>query len=142
MLCPCCKTDLVIVEIERVELDICTTCHGTWFDRQELRQLFRAAEIESSDDSLESDLEALDGKSTVRRCPRCRLKMEHLRAPGSPDAVDIDRCPKGHGLWFDHGELISILETHLAENFEELAMVKNFLGRFATVKRRNDASAP
>jgi Zn-finger nucleic acid-binding protein len=31
------------------------------------------------------------------------------------DKVVIDRCIKGHGLWFDKGELLQVLQTDNAE---------------------------
>ena len=34
-------------------------------------------------------------------CPICYVKTERLRQEG----VDIDRCPKCHGIWLDKREL-------------------------------------
>ncbi|MEW6251146.1 MAG: hypothetical protein AB1716_10900, partial [Planctomycetota bacterium] len=60
-----------------------------------------------------------EGRAGRRRCPRCgrRLAVVHVRggaetavrteAPRAdgPRAIELDKCPAGHGLWLDVGEL-------------------------------------
>jgi Zn-finger nucleic acid-binding protein len=48
-------------------------------------------------------------KEKKRPCPICLKKMQKIRAGGKNGQVLIDRCPKGHGLWFDKGELAQVL---------------------------------
>lgn len=44
-----------------------------------------------------------------RRCPRCRGRLE-LVVVGSPARpIEIDRCPRGDGLWFDSRELAAVV---------------------------------
>lgn len=42
MQCPVCDQDLVIVEADGVELDVCAAGHGLWFDAGELQQILHA----------------------------------------------------------------------------------------------------
>ena len=36
MICPACRSAMVIVEYDDIELDYCTACKGVWFDAGEL----------------------------------------------------------------------------------------------------------
>ena len=72
----------------------------------------------------------------TRRCPRCRARMDHVRAPAKPDPVILDRCPHGHGLWFDAGELDQVLAGELAEDDAAFIRIKEFMGQFAAPPSR------
>lgn len=39
MLCPVCKTALVISERQGIEIDYCQQCRGVWLDRSELDRI-------------------------------------------------------------------------------------------------------
>ena len=132
MKCPACKLPLVIVEYQDVELDMCIDGHGLWFDSDELRQLFEAAGAPEMLHDLENRLVFLPKgqHGEERRCPRCRGKMRHVTAPGDTEDVILDRCRRGHGLWFDRGELEEILRTALGADDEALASVRSFLADF------------
>ncbi len=61
--------------------------------------------------------------------------MPHVRAPGASGDVILDRCRRGHGLWFDPGELEDILALEMPgeEGADSaLAKVRAFLGQFAS----------
>jgi len=130
VLCPVCHAPLVIVECEGVELDACVTCHGIWFDAQELRQLFALAGVPDQVLDLADRLEDLPQAGARRRCPRCRARLVRVRAPcGDPDLI-LDRCPEDDGLWFDRGELAAFGEGLLGEEDAALARVRHYLGAF------------
>ncbi len=132
MQCPVCGLDLVIVEYGGVELDTCLDGHGLWFDADELRQLFLAAGAPEALASLEERL----GKPPPgdhgprRKCLRCGKRMEQVAAPGPGGPVILDRCPRGHGLWFDRGELLEVMRGELPEGDAALARVLGFLREF------------
>lgn len=128
MLCPSCQKALVIVEVEAVELDTCIDGHGLWFDDQELRQLFDLAGVETAPADLEARLELLAHQGARRHCPRCKARMEQVQAPGNSEVVILDRCPRGHGLWFDQGELAALLEALLGPEDAAIVRVRDFLG--------------
>lgn len=136
MQCPTCHQDQVIVEFGGVELDVCVDGHGVWFDKDELQQLFEAAGVPELLHTLEERLVFLPRGShgPQRRCPRCRAKMRHVAEPGPEGDVILDRCPHGHGLWFDDGELEGILGLRLGDEDAALGRVRGFLGRFGADK--------
>jgi Zn-finger nucleic acid-binding protein len=144
MQCPVCRQDQLIVEYQGIELDMCADGCGTWFDADELRQLFEAAGAPALLHDLEEHLQEMppgDGGPT-RRCPRCNGRMLHVRAPGASGDVILDRCRRGHGLWFDRGELEDVLSLQVEEDDAALAKVREFLGRFADTGGAPDAAGP
>lgn len=65
----------------------------------------------------------LRGHSTVRRgsternCPRCRESLEAVLVQRSGGTVEIDQCPKCRGLFFDPGEIESVLDDASARAY-------------------------
>jgi Zn-finger nucleic acid-binding protein len=110
MKCPVDKSDMVVVEHRKIELDYCLECSGVWFDAEELDLLVSALQSESSVMS-DNDLltpQAADVKEARRRCPVCGRNMDKAWIGRLPRAL-IDACPEGDGLWFDGGELHQVL---------------------------------
>jgi uncharacterized protein len=106
MICPACRNEeMIVVEWRKIELDICVTCRGVWFDADELRLLLDQLQLRTEEigrPPAEKTAEA------ARKCPHCRRKMlKVLVGPGV--GVMIDRCRNGHGLWFDGGELDTVI---------------------------------
>ncbi len=104
--CPVCRKPLIVAEREGIELDVCPWCHGLWFD---------AGELELLAEKLGRSLPVHDGgvfppaaaTEKPRRCPRCDRAMEKVQLGQTPGVI-VDRC-LGHGVWFDHGELGSLV---------------------------------
>ncbi|MBI4286456.1 MAG: zf-TFIIB domain-containing protein [Chloroflexi bacterium] len=112
MRCPVCHIDMMVVEYEKIELDHCLKCHGTWFDASELELLLATMGADRAGPALT----LTPMTSTVekgRRCPICRKKMDKATI-GDEGKVLIDTCPRGDGLWIDGGELVHIV-TELAK---------------------------
>ena len=103
MNCPRCKKPLIILEFEKVEVDYCSDCKGVWLDSGELQLL-----IDSPKGSpITFNPDKSSGERSLK-CPQCRKRMEKVRSE-SERGILWDRCKNGHGLWFDCGELESIL---------------------------------
>ena len=117
MICPACREEMIVAEYGKIELDICSHCDGVWFDAEELSLLLG---------TLHLDLDGLGrpaAKKTaeaVRKCPYCRKKMQKI-VLGPSHGVMIDRCIKGHGLWFDGGELDAIVGALQAADTSDAA---------------------
>jgi len=106
MICPACKSDMIVVEHHKIELDYCPGCRGAWFDSGELELLLESAGLESPEPllaSLAGSTEAGSGEKK-RKCPICLKKMKKIVA-GQEPAIILDICRQGDGLWFDGGEL-------------------------------------
>ncbi|MBV8879633.1 MAG: zf-TFIIB domain-containing protein [Planctomycetaceae bacterium] len=122
-MCPACDEALIVFELDGVEIDRCLRCGGTWLDAGELDQLARLDG--GARGPLDAALaEAADGPRGDRRCVRCSSKMTIVTV----QSVDIDRCPRGHGHWFDRSEI----ETLLAGN--RSGGVAAFLGQLQPKK--------
>lgn len=107
--CPGCQQPLLVYEWEGIEIDACGDCGGIWLDEGELELLYQVEE--TAVDSLIDDLLVTKKtRTSSKRCIRCRAKLETIRL-AEPDA-EIDRCPLGHGFWFDEGELLTVIQSH------------------------------
>ena len=128
MICPGCKEEMIVVEYKQIELDICSFCKGIWFDAAELGLL-----LESIGLSTEGLVHPPEQKlaEEKRRCPYCRKKMQKALIGAGGDVV-IDRCKRGHGLWFDGGELDTVIKRLRgpAEGAEATAKVGGEVGSF------------
>lgn len=140
MLCPVCSQPQVIVEFDGIELDICLDDHGVWFDDQELRMLFETIEAPESLEQLESRLTVDNGADhgPRRLCPRCGIKMDHVRAPAETAPIILDRCPREHGIWFDSGELETVLAGHFGVDHPAIERIRNHLTDFEDPDERSD----
>ena len=106
MICPACKSPLVGLEFDRIEVDYCIACKGVWLDSGELELLLESA---ANRDQLMSTLTRQTGRGEKKvRCPICSKRMDKVSC-GTEEQVCLDKCPKGHGLWFDGGELEQVL---------------------------------
>jgi Zn-finger nucleic acid-binding protein len=110
-----------VLEFELIELDWCPECRGVWLDSGELELVGRKAGALQADllDALEKGRgrRAGDGK---RPCPTCRKALRELQTDTEPP-ITVDRCPRGHGLWFDSGELQAVVKSAGAEEDNVLA---------------------
>ena len=106
-MCPKCSEPMIIVELEGVEVDCCLSCGGRWLDAGELAWL---AELAGAKPGTISQViaAATAGRRVRRRCPRCGKRLRTI-VVAADSAIELDRCPKGHGLWFDAGELEAVI---------------------------------
>jgi len=114
--CPLCdESAMITLELNEVEIDYCTKCKGIWLDAGELELLLgQEQEAKELIDSFKIDSESTE---KLRKCPICYKKMYKIIVGSSKPALLIDKCRKGHGLWFDEGELHDIFErAQLDEN--------------------------
>lgn len=112
--CPRCSVDMKKIHVRNVELDLCESCEGLWFDRDEIGQVAAMGEEEAAASplapSLETDKERLEspGKGDLK-CPRCGSEMYRYIYMVSSGVV-VDGCEKGCGVWLDDGEIRKIIE--------------------------------
>jgi len=113
--CPVCRELMIVVEHADIELDYCVHCKGVWFDATELDLLLRSLGLAEGHDL--ASLMRLPKRSPTeapRRCPRCRKKMHKMMIGREPEVM-IDSCVRGHGLWFDGGEVEQVIQQLLDE---------------------------
>jgi Zn-finger nucleic acid-binding protein len=106
---PNCAGTLAKKDFHGLELDECPTCHGIWFDADELNQARDAAEPSLSwmDFELWTDDEAMHFIWGDFNCPKCEKRMAAMQYADTGVTVDI--CPDHQGVWLDSGEFEGIL---------------------------------
>lgn len=107
---PTSNEPMLVLELAGIEIDYCPLTHGIWLDAGELEELFQNRE--EAKNLIESFKLDEDSREKKVRCPICSKKMEKVLVQKT---VLIDRCVRGHGLWFDEGELMQILEMEAGE---------------------------
>jgi Zn-finger nucleic acid-binding protein len=97
---------MVVLEVERIEIDHCVACHGVWLDGGELELLLETAA--NRDELMATLADAVEGKERKVRCPICNKRMDKTSF-GAEEKIILDKCPKNDGIWFDSGELCRAL---------------------------------
>lgn len=133
--CAVCQNPMITLEMDGVEADYCLACRGIWLDSGELEQLLQ--DTERARRLLESFQPAQGLQEEPRPCPICRKKMEKVSVGPQSCLVTLDRCPKGHGLWFDRGELEIVLQLG---RFDPEEKIPAFLGKMFTSPQTKDNS--
>jgi len=106
MRCPSCRKPMIVLEVESVEIDHCTACGGVWLDGGELELLLEDASNRA--ELMTTLAELAEGRERKIRCPICARRLHKVRY-GPDRNLILDKCPKGHGLWFDRDELCRAL---------------------------------
>lgn len=119
MKCPACRVSMYAAEHDHIELDLCASCEGVWFDADELELLLGSADA--------CRLEGAEVEEDVLRCPRCRKTMQKANI-GPQRRVVIDVCPAGCGLWFEKGEIPELCRDLEAGGWRLEPAVRSFLG--------------
>jgi Zn-finger nucleic acid-binding protein len=120
--CSSCKEPMIVLDLDGVEIDYCAGCGSIWLDSGELELLVESASEKTA--LLDSFLPAnKTGEKTID-CPICGKRM------GKSHYLEVllDKCPAGHGIWFDKGELHDIVaKSSLGKNTSVLNMLRDIL---------------
>jgi Zn-finger nucleic acid-binding protein len=116
VICPVCKSGMIVIEYHNIELDYCTDCKGVWFDSGELGLMLKTYQVEGIESFLENITSSPDIPSSEkkRKCPICNRKMKK-KTIGEQPRLLIDMCGEGHGLWFDGGEITQLIRQLVGE---------------------------
>ncbi|OGN96064.1 MAG: hypothetical protein A2Z77_07450 [Chloroflexi bacterium RBG_13_51_36] len=131
MICPVCRSDMIVVEYRSIELDHCNGCKGVWFDSGELELLLKSQGLEETKAFFDGILNSQESLSSEkkRKCPVCGHKMKKGKTGGQPETL-IDICRDQHGLWFDGGEVAQLVKYLAAKHpskHDSKAQVMDFL---------------
>jgi uncharacterized protein len=139
--CPACKSQMFVMEYDGLELDHCPDCEGVWFDSGELGLLFADPDDQAHPELVPELVHGLPDAATgeaKRRCPACRKTMRKVNI-GPQRRVLVDACDRGHGLFFDHGEVADLARDLEFSQQNLPARVLAFLGGLLD---RGDAAHP
>ena len=116
MRCPKCRADMDVYEVDGVQIDRCSGCHGLWFDAGEvdkLRSRNVAAALDIGDSSTGRSHNTIDHY----RCPRCGGHMLRMVDP-QQSHIWYEQCSECHGSYFDAGEFLDLATVSIADVFK------------------------
>jgi len=109
-----CNKDLKTITYENQRVDVCRSCGGVWFDKEELLNVVdgllskNLIETESIKEAYGKRAVASEDIDKFRRyCPRCKVELEVFNYSYDSN-VFLDRCPICLGVWADRKELESV----------------------------------
>lgn len=112
--CPVCSEDFKKIIYENQEVDVCQSCGGVWFDKEELFNVVdgllskNLIEPESVKEAYEKRAVASRNvEQSARYCPRCKEALEVFNYSYDSN-VFLDRCPSCQGIWADRKELEAV----------------------------------
>jgi len=112
---------MIVLEYEGVEIDYCPETGAIWLDAGELEQIAHLAGADPA--RLARAIREGQPKGRCEKCcPRCNKRLDRVMVS---ETLELDRCPRGHGLWFDRGELAALV----ASGAKEEASVARFFAR-------------
>jgi Zn-finger nucleic acid-binding protein len=94
--CPQCRQPFANVRMRNLSVEYCRQCRGSWFDPGELGLItHNPRDVPSS---------GVSHRKSRFRCPVCDTAMWEciFRKPFN---LLVDRCPDGHGVYLEEGEL-------------------------------------
>ena len=107
--CIRCRGAMEKLPVRGALLDHCVRCNAIWLDGGELESLEwgqqAGADTLEAQRRAETESEAARVVEVLDLCPRCQHGME-IAFIG---AVAVDRCPPCGGIFFDEGELQTVL---------------------------------
>ncbi len=142
--CPACGEDRPLhsraLGDPRVSVMECGSCGGLWLDNvvfELLEERFRGSAVSATTFAHEKYRGRGDGERDraapfYRKCPLCDTLM-HRRNYGRRSGVLVDTC-KAHGIWFDLGELDTVLRWVRAGGLDRAE-------KWAKQTREHDAKA-
>lgn len=98
---------MLALELDEFEIDYCDNCGGIWLDSGELE--LALGEEQFREDQLIPLADGSEERKGQRNCPICSKRMMLVSLP--EDETELDRCQRGHGLWFDRGELRKVAKA-------------------------------
>ncbi len=109
MLCPVDQSVVQSREDGATQILSCELCHGFWFSREQLAAFVRTGNHIKKFPKKKVFSEKLQHSDSQRLCPSCEKTDLFAKLI---DGVEIDVCPRCHGIWLDAGELELIITRY------------------------------
>ncbi len=108
--CPSCNKNLKKGVIYDVDIDYCSDCYGSWFEKDELRLAKdkKDEDLRWMDINLWKDQKKLEISKINKLCPECRIPLYEVNYGKSKIKVDV--CNVCKGIWLDKGEFKEIVK--------------------------------
>ena len=123
MKCPRTGTDLTLVKVGGIAVDISEACGGVFFDNHELEDFDEKSEKrgEVLVEHIKKFTPPMLDLTKRIKCPKCTDVVMARHFYSSKKKVEIDECPRCGGIWFDFGELEKLRELFPAKKDREKA---------------------
>ena len=139
--CPVCHVPLNAVTIRQTHIDVCLTCRGIWFDKDELSQVHQhgglpekfltSAAVSGKRDTIVCESCDTLNDRTARQCRHCGKPLnflcpacQHQLEEAAVGSVMVDRCMRCQGVWFDGGELAILFDEFTQQKKAEVERVR------------------
>jgi Zn-finger nucleic acid-binding protein len=131
--CPRDATELSVAIENTVEVDRCGTCHGAWYEIDELSIL----EGTVADDDARRGMIDYAKRESDLTCPVCSARMRafNYRAYN----LELDACTNEHGFWLDAGEAQRVQDV-MTERVAGLARSANAEADWVKFKQQGNSS--
>lgn len=116
MRCPKCRADMELLTIDGVEIDRCSSCHGLWFDPDEVDKL-RSRKVAAAIDTGNPAAGSVRNTNDRYRCPRCGGKMLRM-TDAKQKHIWYEECAACHGSYFDAGEFTDLATLSVSDLFK------------------------
>jgi len=126
-----------------LEIDSCPECYGLWFDREELRQIFRSPTLsrrileEGASARLLSPERDTGREKHPRTCPVCPEQPLFASQLGS---TQLDYCLACHGIWLDRSELEQLVSDYQKGERGNLVILNQLAEGLGTPANPNPAA--
>ena len=149
--CPNCSATMKPVRVGTTSMQQCERCAGSWLTTDVFTALCTDREAQAAvtsvfgakPDAAPSQQPRL-GEVRYRHCAVCKNMMNRVNF-GRVSGIVIDLC-KGHGVWFDPGELRRVLSFVAAGGLDRMreseAEFKRLSKQVWTATRQDATSAP
>lgn len=130
--CPRCTAKLGGEELAGVKLDRCIRCEGVFMTLERMTDLIERRELLDELRALlpRRPMASSEPRPMYVKCPVCATLMNRKQYATGAKVV-IDACRR-HGVWFDGGELVVVLDFIAAGGLDE--------ARRKDQQRRDDAA--
>ena len=121
--CPDCRLPMATQTYIGVDLDVCHSCDGLWFDAEELRRLIAADPLAmlAIEERCFPQIQQHKARQGVFSCPNCEGLL-HVYAYQYNSQIEMEACDACGGFWVQEGELSKMqhwLDTHRAADTVE-----------------------
>lgn len=130
----------------RVQIDVCRSCRGIWFDKDELTEAHDAGHLPGkfmgppnvTRDKIVCQVCNTHNERSRKTCARCQTPLEFLCPVCKQQLeeveignVQIDRCNTCQGVWLDGGELSLLFEEYKQKKHQEFQHARSEGGEIA-----------
>jgi len=103
--CPKCASELSPAVRHKVDVSLCSACHGMWVGRQEFTKLEN--EAFALDEHAKGTL-VFSSTPTAAKCPECDALLRRFNYRLYD--LELEFCENQHGFWLDEGEDARVVE--------------------------------